>query len=656
MTKTDHEEIGCSVENAFELNDRPSKTKLEEKVRLKNQLLKKELFMKLNNQLEAKLHGTQSNLHLEFIDQLITYFQDCKNAIQSNEGTLDLIPTGIISIKSSTTEHEFIFNQIIDKLNRINKNKLIYLQSTSKLTVQNIVGLIYEKILDKDLLNKLGVKNERRYLRDLKFQQFVSIYSKEIGNEPFILLIDDLVSFNCEFINLLFRFLHSYIAKLPVIVFCGLSQTFVTLQSLFKPMVLSQLTIRSFSTKMTLDIMEQVFYSTFIDTDLDLQFGSKLLTHFQNTFNSYDFSVKKIEHLAKLAIWFFCYRNEFAYLNGSVEDFKEKIKKMDKNSLEKLKKLPSLSEFSQENEAFKRELVEQFIRMSEVKSDFLNEIKAFYALISETRADDSFCNLFIKFLTDSQKDFDDEWRKWSKFLDKFSLDDWRERIEKISEDNQINQTKLAIELRKQLDKLDALNDESFTEKNYKINVKNRKTKEELQRELLTGIKDVGSPVQIWKSSTIKIMKSHLSDLENPSVSYLNEIFYYDNLDEISQLNLVSFRETLIKRLEDPNSFAKLVQQTLPNELKSFKPDLCTAFRLFRESQYKINLADFLESGIVCLEQNEIDKKDNSRKRRKLEVDKNEITFRFLTAIHDLGYFGFFEKQSKSNDIIVKLVH
>lgn len=671
----DEEEAGLSVDTAFELNDEPNKKLISaEKQRfMRGSEVKRSMYFKLSNQLEDKLNGIQQKVHFDFINEIVDFIDHYKAKLEDGDKfELSFVQTGIISISCSTTEYEFIFDLFINKLNESCLKNVIFVSASDKMTLEMIVDLIYKQTLTDELLNEvIRVKNEKKFLQTLKFKQFASIYQKHFANEPIILIIDDLISMNRETINHLFELLHNNLDKVPALVFCGLSQASVSLQSLIKPKVLNRLCISSFTTKDSFQILDEVFDSAFIETDLDLKFGSKCLTHFLNTFTYYDFSIKKIEHLAKLAIWDFCYSNEFAFLNGEEDRFVNKLNDLSKDELKRLMSMESMRDCEVDSDV-KGQLVNYFKDMSSIEATFLGELRALYELIKTTTIVDSFRSLYLNFLS-TDFNIKQDIEKLSRTLMDFQAEEWRERLESVISNDLINQTGLVKLLRQQFDKLGDVLKEKVVVEEKKDLFKNLNGRYAFKIQLAENAKkqEINSPFKQWKKDTINLIKEHLNELDNPSYFYLNELFYYDNSDLIKQFNLVSFREQTIKHLVSSDHFVKTLQkhstkQKENDRLIAYKPEICFAFKLYRESQSKINLADWLQSYLVVLEQHELGKatyqantKKSPRKKMKAEIDKNELTNQltsnFFSNVFDLGYLGILESTGKSTDYATKLI-
>ena len=666
-----NEDIGISIDTAFELNDKPKDVYLKDKSNFKmnNFELKSLKYAELSTQLEDKLNKIQTDVHLDFINQMINFINEFKIDL-NEENRFKFIHTCILSISCSTTEYEFIFDLFIKKLNESSISNVILISSNDKLTLEKIIDLIYTQMLTNELLGKIqvnGDRNEKRFKQTLKFKQFLAIYKKYNGDEPIILIIDDLISMNPETINSLFEFLYNNLDIIRFLVFCGLSQASVSLQSLIRPKILNYLCLNSFSSKESFKIIDEIFFSTFIESDLKLKFGSKLLGHFFTTFNYYDFSIKKIEHLAKLAIGDFCFSNEHAFLNGTLEEFKAKLDELDDKQLAKLKELDSLKECKFNDSKLKEQLIGLFKNVNEIEIVFVSELKALYVLIEKTSISDCFRSLYIDYLSTEEASFKEDLEKLSSELMSFTSDQWKTRLVNVMNNDAINQTELVQILSMQFDKLDAASlDESIVEEKKNSSLKNFHNRYEMLSQLAKKAKNPQSNTLFnsWKKETTSLIRKHFHELKNPSYQYLNELFYYDNLEQLKQFNLASTRETTLKRLANSDQFVKSIRNHSTKKkdndhLLAFKPEICFAFKLYKEQQLKINLADWLESYLVVLEQNELENNTitkSSRKRKKIQLDKNKLTKKFFTNVYDLAHLGILEKTNRSNDdYVTKLI-
>lgn len=655
-------EIGISIETAFELNDVKSvrstdKNYSKKKLDLKSRRLTCD---ELTKQLEDKLSAIQGNSHLDLINQMIDYAREYRSSLVDGGHQLSFVRTGIISISCSTAENEFIFEQFIAALKKEpNSPNVISVSAGEKMTVEEIIEAIYKRVLTEDLLKRLSVeKNAKKFLQSLRFKQFARIYQNQVSNKPIILIIDDLLFMNYETVNHLFRFLHDNLHNVPVLVFSGLSQASVSLQSIIRPETLSILLIRHFASKNTFEICHEVFSSVLIGTDLKLRFGGRCLGYFRETFNLYDFSIKNIERLAKLAIWSFSYSNANARLNGTAVEFEKKLKNLNDKDLESVwASLDSLGGVVAVGDV-RKQLVELFKQMQVVESNFMSELKALHELISGQCEEKK--KPFYQFYIDYLSDESDELEKLAKHLKLISKDEWRSRMENVVDKSSADQTNLVRQiLRPQFEKLEDVS-EVAVKQSAPSGVRNRS--EFLFGNQVKAKNPVSnSPFGSWRNNTVNLINEHFANLLNPTRCPLKELFYYDDVEQLKQLDLVSLREAVLKRLASSDEFLTSMHSAKEkenNQLAVFRPDICVAFNLYRESQVKINLADWLESYQTLLEspiESEKSTATSGPKKRKFQADQTDLMKRFFSNLQGLKYLGILEKDVRSNDYVTKLI-
>lgn len=653
----EQDEIGIAIDTAFELN-KPRKAVVD-KSRFQTKAGLRTKYAELSNQLESKLNEILTKAHQDFLSEMINYVLEYRSNLQNGDQfKLSFVHTGVISISCSKSEHEFIFEQFIDELTKKQLQNVISVSASEKVTVDTIVQMIYERILTDDLLKQLRIdeKNEKKFQQSLRFSQFAKIYEQHGGNEPIILLLDDLIFLNYETVNHLFRLLHDNLRRVPVLVFAGLSQASISLQSIIQPETLSDLIIHSFATRNVCEVRDEVFENVLIGSELKLRFGGGCLGYFLNAFNNYDFSIKNIERLAKLAIWDFCYSNEDALLNGTAGEFERKLGKLDDQQIQRICVNTATSFGIKFEGDVRKQLVGLFKQMQTIESDFMNELKALHQLIAGLLEDKKFYRLYIDYLSDENGE---ELQKLAKLLRPLSRDAWKTRLETAIHSD--SESRLLQEvLRPQFEKFGDIPEQEAVVAEQKKQqqpladkVKNRASFQAAMRQnALNPSKN--SPFDSWKNETVKLIEEHFKNLPNPSRSPLSELFYCDNVERLKELDLVSPRETITRRLASSEEFVRSIQsaqQKENNALVNFRPSICTAFKLYRESQVKINLADWLESYKAQIEQTEGAKTVG----RKQKLSQADLMKSFFSNVHDLNYLGILEKAARTSDYVTKLV-
>lgn len=663
----EQDEIGIAIDTAFELNEMPAKSvRSNDKSRFQERAdLRKSKYAELTSQLEDKLNVILAKAHQDFLRQMIEYVREYRSSLEGGDQfKLSFVHTGIISISCSTSEHQLIFEQFIKALDEEQLQNVISVSASEKVTVDRIIEMIYQRILTDDLLARLGIeKNAKKFQQSLRFSQFAKIYQDHRGNEPIILILDDLIFLSYETVNHLFRFLHDNLRRVPVLVFAGLSQASISLQSIIKPETLSGLLISSFATRNVCEIGDEVFHNALIRSELKLRFGARCLSYFLNVFNNYDFSIKNIERLAKLAIWDFCQSNEHAFLNGTAEEFEDKLGKLDDHQILRLSvDLDSLSELGKERKFegdVRKQLVGLFTQMQATESDFMSELKALNQLIAGLGHGGKhfyqhFYQLYISYLS-AERD-----EELEKLLKSLSADEWRTMLESAIHSDSANESRLLQEvLRPQFEKLGEIPEQEavvVVQKKQPAVQSLFKTREQFNVARKQNVnRSMNSPFDSWKNETVSLIKKHFENLPNPSRSPLSELFYYDNVERLKELDLVSVRETISGRLASSEEFVRFIrstQQKENNELVDFRPNICTAFKVYRESQVKINLADWLGSYQAQVEPVEKSTKSAGRKRKPVKTDPMKS---FFSNLQDLSYLGILEKTARSTDYITKLI-
>ncbi|XP_078379446.1 origin recognition complex subunit 3-like isoform X2 [Oculina patagonica] len=661
--------------------------------------------------IRSEIEGLQSQMNSKIFSDLMEFIKSAhkvKSSETERTAVIQEIPTAALITGVNMPDHDVIFSQLATELNSqvtpfvalLRSKDCAVMKATMKSVISQFIG---HDVQDEDdpsppgqakkissftmpvlchWYKKMTKNNDSKRRRSKQQSQYSN-------RPPLVVIFEDFEGFLPTVVQNFVTICSQYLSELPLLLVFGIATAVTTIHKVLPHAVSSVLSIERFQSQPSHICVLEIINKVLMTAKFPFKLGARVFRFLYENFLFHDFSLQNFARGLQFCLMEHYFESPLSVLCCvSPEDREGILDKMSHKQVEMCRKTMSFRRYVEGEPPSKQPqllLDDSFTKdvIAELLDDldtyhwcFFPVLQCLHALtcnLPRHPLGKKPCDVYENSLSSNIYD-QDAYKEAMSLLRVYSRDELLPLLQKCVDvlGNALDkpETKSYCQgLRESRDIVNGLlrqfNDLSeiqetreqsstSTQKETLSSVTNRF---ELQERLMSAAKQKRkeSPYDKLRQKTVDTLDEIFRKfLICPRNIPLNEVMYYDNVQEIKKHLVGMPRVAIQTALSNPQHYLQCeCCQTDVGTVQDTLPDICIAYKLHLECGRLINLYDWLQAFTAVLEPPEAHQSPKGSPKKKQKTSEL-LHARFIQAVSELQFLGFIKSTRQKTDHVQRL--